>query len=182
MGGGLPLAEAGLLDLDLSFVAEVVAFVAMILVLGRWVYPRVMAAASARQQRITEELEAARRSRAESEERLGEAETRLATARTEASELLAGARSSADSLHAEARRRARDDARRIVDGARGEIEAERVRAIQGARDEVAVLVVTAAEKVLDATLTEAQHRELLERAIAEVESEPPAGGRDQPPG
>ena len=165
---GLVLAQAGLLDLDLSFVAEVVAFVAMILVLGRWVYPRVMAAAAARQQRITEELEAARRSRAESEARLAEAEARLAEARTRASEVLAGARGSADHLQAAARQQASEDARRIVEGARGEIEAERVRAIAEARDEMAGLVVTAAERVLDASLTEDQHRQLLDRAIAEV--------------
>ena len=165
---GVVLAEAGLLDLDLSFVAEVVAFVAMILVLGRWVYPRVMAAAGARQRRITEELEAARRSRAESEARLEEAEARLAEARKQASEVLAGARGSADHLQAAARQQAGEDARRIVETARGEIEAERVGAIAEARDEMAGLVVTAAERVLDATMTEEQHRRLLDRAIAEV--------------
>lgn len=173
---GLVLAQAGLLDLDLSFVAELVAFVAMILVLGRWVYPRVMAAARARQQRITEELEAARRSRAESEARLEEAEARLAEARTQASEVLAGARGSADRLQAAAREQAREDARRIVDGARGDIEAERGRAVAAARDEMATLVVTAAERVLDATLTEEQHRQLLDRAIVEVT------GPDRPAG
>ena len=35
---------AGLLDLSLSFVVEIIAFVLMILILGRWVYPRVMEA------------------------------------------------------------------------------------------------------------------------------------------
>lgn len=169
---GLVLVQGGLLDLDLSFVAELVAFVAMILVLGRWVYPRVMAAAGARQQRITEELEAARRSRAEGEARLEEAEARLAEARHQASEVLSGARGSADRLQAAARERAREDARRIVDGARGEIEAERVRAVAAARDEMATLVVTAAERVLDATLTEDQHRQLLDRAIVEVTEGP----------
>jgi len=33
------LATAGLLDLSLSFLVEIVAFVAMILILARWVYP-----------------------------------------------------------------------------------------------------------------------------------------------
>jgi F-type H+-transporting ATPase subunit b len=174
---GLVLVEAGLLDLDLSFVAEVIAFVAMIVVLGRWVYPRVMAAASARQQRITEELEAARRSHAASEARLEEAESRLAAARAQASEVLAGARGSADRLHADARQRAREDARRIVDGVRRDLEAERARTIEGARNEVADLVVDAAARVLGTSLTAEQHRELLERAIAEVTEAPSGPGR-----
>ena len=51
--------KAGLLDLSLSFVAEIIAFIAMILVLARWVYPRVMAAAEARQRAVAEQLMAA---------------------------------------------------------------------------------------------------------------------------
>ena len=61
--------SAGLLDLSLSFVVEVIAFVAMILILGRWVYPRVMAAAEGRQRQIGEQLAAAERSRQEAEQR-----------------------------------------------------------------------------------------------------------------
>ena len=41
------LADASLLEINVTFVVEVIAFVAMLLILGRWVYPRIMAAAEA---------------------------------------------------------------------------------------------------------------------------------------
>lgn len=167
----LYLAEqpsAGLLDLSLSFVVEVVAFLAMILILGRWVYPRVMAAAEARQRQISEQLAAAERARQEAEERLKAAEAQLQEARGRAAEVLEGARRSGDQLRADLRARADDDSRRIIESARREIEAERQKAIDSVRAEVADLVVVATEKVVGETLDDQRHRKLIEQAIAEV--------------
>src|SRR5439155_1048671 len=83
--------KAGLLDLSLSFVAEIIAFIAMILVLARWVYPRVMAAAEARQRAVAEQLMAAEKAREQSEQRLREAEAKLDEARRQASDIIEGA-------------------------------------------------------------------------------------------
>jgi F0F1-type ATP synthase membrane subunit b/b' len=77
----LAAATASLLDLSLSFVAEIIAFIAMILVLARWVYPRVMEAAEARQRAVVEQLAAAEKAREQAEERLKDAEARLQEAR-----------------------------------------------------------------------------------------------------
>src|SRR5207244_8647048 len=100
----LYLAEdASLLDLSASFLVEVVAFIAMILILGRWVYPRVMAAAEARQRQIGEQLGAAERARQEAEDRLKDAEAELQRARGQAAEILEGAGRSGEQLRAELR-------------------------------------------------------------------------------
>src|SRR5207237_528794 len=77
--------QASLLDLSASFIVEIIAFIAMILILGRWVYPRVMAAAEARQRAIAEQLAAAERAREQAEERLKDAEAKLQEARSQAS-------------------------------------------------------------------------------------------------
>jgi F-type H+-transporting ATPase subunit b len=159
---------AGLLDLSLSIVVEIVAFVALILVLGRWVYPRVMEAAEGRQRQIGEQLAAAERSRQEAEQRLDDARASLDEARSRAAEIIEGAGRSADQLRGELRTRAQDEADRIVDGARRDIEAERQKAIDSVRGQVADLVVTATEKVVGETLDEKRHRSLIERAIAQV--------------
>jgi F-type H+-transporting ATPase subunit b len=159
---------AGLLDLSLSFLVEVIAFVAMILILGRWVYPRVMEAAEGRQRQISEQLEAAQRARQEAEERLADAEAQLKQARSRAAEVLEGANRSADQLRAELRARAQEEANRIVQGAQRDIEAERQRAIDAVRGQVADLVIAATEKVVGETLDEQRHRSLIDRAIAQV--------------
>jgi F-type H+-transporting ATPase subunit b len=161
-------ASAGLLDLSLSFVAEVIAFIAMILVLGRWVYPRVMAAAEGRQRQIGEQLAAAERARHEAEDRLGLAEAQFQEARAQAAGIVEGAGRSADQLRAELRARAEEDARRIIENAARDIEAERKKAIDSVRTEVADLVVVATEKVVGETLDDQRHKKLIADAIAQV--------------
>src|SRR5437763_16537725 len=94
-------APAGLLDLTLSFVGEVIAFLAMIVILGRWVYPRVMAAAEGRQRQISEQLEAAERQRQEAEARLRDAETQLQEARSRGAEIMEGANRTGEQIRAE---------------------------------------------------------------------------------
>ncbi|MBO0684375.1 MAG: F0F1 ATP synthase subunit B [Candidatus Dormibacteraeota bacterium] len=159
---------AGLLDLSLSLIAEIIAFVLMILILARWVYPRVMAAAEARQRAVAEQLLAAERSREEAEQRLKDAEAQFRDARGQASQIIEGANRSAQQLSAEARTRADEEARRIADGARRDIVAERDRALDSVRTEVADLVVAATQKVIGESLDGDRHRRLIDEAIAEV--------------
>jgi F-type H+-transporting ATPase subunit b len=161
-------AQAGLLDLSLSFVAEVIAFLVMVAILARWVYPRVMTAAEARQRQVAEQLESAERARQEAEERLKGAEARLQEARSQAAEILEGAGRSGEQLRAELRERAEEEARRVTESARRDIEAERQRAIDSVRGEVANLVVAATEKVVGETLDEQRHRRLIDEAISQV--------------
>jgi F-type H+-transporting ATPase subunit b len=160
--------EAGLLDLSLSFVVEVIAFVAMILILGRWVYPRVMDAAEGRQRQISEQLAAAERARHEAEQRLADAQASLDESRTRAAEIIEAANRSGEQLRGDLRTRAQEEARRIVDGAVRDIDAERRKAIDSVRGQVADLVVAATEKVVGETLDGQRHRSLIERAIAQV--------------
>jgi F-type H+-transporting ATPase subunit b len=68
------------------------------------------------------------------------------------------------------RQKAEDEAKRLTESARKEIEAERDRAVQSVRSEVADMVVLATEKVIGETLDDPKHRQLIERAIAEVAS------------
>jgi F-type H+-transporting ATPase subunit b len=170
------LAEAGLLDLSLSFLVEVIAFLVMIGILARWVYPRVLAAAEARQRQITEQLEAARREREAAEGRLKQAEAELEKARGQAAEIIEGGNRLAEQVRADGRARAEEEATRITESARRDIEAERQKALDSVRTEVADLVVAATEKVIGESLDLTRQRELIDRAISEVTSNGRGGG------
>jgi F-type H+-transporting ATPase subunit b len=161
-------ATPSLLDLTSSFPAEIIAFVLMIAILGRWVYPVVMRVAEARQRQISEQLAAAERSRQEAEGRLRDAEASLQEARGRAAEILEGAGRSGEQLRAELRARAEEDARRVTENALRDIEAERRKAVESVRGEVADLVVAATEKVVGETLDDQRHRKLIDQAIAQV--------------
>jgi F-type H+-transporting ATPase subunit b len=163
--------QAGLLDLSLSFVVEIIAFLVMIAILGRWVYPRVMAAAEQRQRQIGEQLAAAEKQRQEAEARLRDAEAQLQEARSRGAEILEGANRTGEQIRGELRARAEEDARRVAERARRDIEAERQKAIDSVRGEVAELVVAATEKVVGETLDDQRHRALIDQAIAQVREE-----------
>jgi F-type H+-transporting ATPase subunit b len=173
------LATTGLLNLNGTLVVELVAFILMVLVLAKWVYPPVARAAEARQRQIAEQLETATREREEAERLRKEAETHLAQARAQTAEIIAGANKSAEQLRAEMRQRAEEEAQRIVENARKDIEAERRKALDSVRGEVATLVVVATEKVIGESIDDTRHRQLIEQAIRQVGTPGENGGKRQ---
>ncbi|MBV9100286.1 MAG: hypothetical protein JO198_04495, partial [Candidatus Dormibacteraeota bacterium] len=78
------VADAGLLDFNGTFIAELIAFIAMIVILGKLAYPRIIKAAEAREQKIEDGLRAAQ-----------EAERRLASVQAEVKQALDEAREQA---------------------------------------------------------------------------------------
>jgi len=165
------LAEAGLLNINATFWIEVAAFLLMLGILARYVYPRVIEAAEARQKAIAAELEEAEKSRKESEERLQKAQKQLDDARQQAQEIIAGAGRSADQLREDLKAKAEEDAKRLVERSREEIVAERQKALDSVRREVAEIDAEATEKVIGESLDGARHRKLIDQAIKEVAAE-----------
>ena len=161
---------AGVIDINGTVVVELIAFLAMMAVLARWVYPELVKLAEARQRLIADQLTEAEKSRSDAEARLKDAEAKLNEARKTAQSMIDAATKSAEQLRQELKQKAEDEAKRLTAAARKEIDAERERAIQTVRNEVASLVVSATEKVIGETLDADKHRQLIERAIAEVAS------------
>jgi F-type H+-transporting ATPase subunit b len=163
-------ADAGVITINGTVIVELITFLVMMAVLARWVYPRIVELAEARQRLIAEQLTEAEKSRADAEARLKEAEAQLTEARKTAQSVIEGATKSGEQLRQELKQKADEEAKRITEAARKEIEAERERAIQAVRNEVASLVVAATEKVIGETLDAGKHKQLIDRAIAEVAS------------
>lgn len=161
---------AGVIEINGTVIVELITFLVMMAVLARYVYPEIVKVAEARQRAIAEQLKQAEASRAAAEEKLKQAEDRLNDARKSAQTVLDGAAKSAEQLRQELKQKADEEARRTVENARKQIEAERDQAIRSVRSEVANLVVTATEKVIGETLDDRRHRQLIERSIEEVAS------------
>jgi F-type H+-transporting ATPase subunit b len=161
---------AGVIDINGTVIVELITFLAMMAVLARWVYPEIVRLAEARQRMIAEQLTEAEKSRAEADARLKEAEANLTEARKTAQSVIEAATKSGEQLRQELKQKAEEEAKRLTAAARKEIEAERERAIQSVRNEVAGLVIAATEKVIGETLDDPKHKQLIERAIAEVAS------------
>jgi F-type H+-transporting ATPase subunit b len=164
------VADASLLEINVTFVVEVIAFVAMLLILRRWVYPRVMAAAEARQNQIARALEEAERSRQEAAAAREEVSKQIEDARVQARDILDRAHKAAVLETEELVRKGRRDADAQLERARSEIAAERDKAIQEVRAQVGTLVVAAASKVLGQAIDRSAHSRLIEESLARVES------------
>jgi F-type H+-transporting ATPase subunit b len=164
------LADASLLEINVTFVVEVIAFVAMLLILQRWVYPRVIAAAEARQNQIAQALEEAERNRREAAAALEEVAKEIADARAQARDILDRAHKAAVLETEEIVRKARQDSEALIQRARAEIAAERDQAIQEIRAQVGTLVVEAAGKVLGQAIDLSAHSRLIEESLAQVDA------------
>ncbi len=162
--------EAGVITINGTVIVELIAFLVMMAVLARWVYPEIVKRAEARQRLVADQLKEAEKARADAEAHLKDAEAKLAEARKTAQTMIDGATKSAEQLRQELKQKAEEEAKRLLEAARKEIGAEREQAIQSVRSEVASLVVSATEKVIGETLDADKHRQLIERAIAEVAS------------
>jgi F-type H+-transporting ATPase subunit b len=161
---------AGVVTIDGTVVVELIAFLVMLAILSRYVYPELVKVSEARRRAIAEQLKEAEEARASAETHLKEAEARLNEARKTAQAVIDAATKSGEQLRQELKQKAEDESRRTIEAARKEIEAERERAVQSVRSEVANLVVSATEKVIGETLDDAKHRQLIDRAIQEVAS------------
>jgi len=163
---------AGLLTPNGTFVAELIAFILMILILGKYAYPRIIAAATDREKKIEAGLRAAQ----ESEERLArvqeQVEKTLEEARAQAREILNRSHGEATTEAKEVIAKARSDAEALIERARTEIAGERDRAIQDLRNEVASLVVASTQRLLGDTLDAKAQRRLIDQALTKVADNP----------
>jgi len=144
-------------------------------VLGKFAFPRIAAALDKRQQAIEEAIDTADRTRAEANELLTEYRERLSEARSQADEIVARARKSAEHHELESTADAKRKREEMMEATQREIAAETKRAIQGIRGEVADLTVLATEKVTRKTLTSDDQRKLVEDALSELDFSSLAG-------
>ena len=166
--------DAGLLDVNGTLIAEIIAFLLMLGVLTKWVYPPIIKAAEARQNQIKQQLEQAEKARQEAEARLQAAQEEIVKAREQAGRIIDQANRAAERIQQEAQEKSREEARRIVEAARRDIDAERQRAIQAIRLQMADLVTEAVGRIVGESLDGQRQRQLIEATIEQVEKEPSA--------
>jgi F-type H+-transporting ATPase subunit b len=144
-------------------------------VLRKYAFPRIQEALDKRANAVRENIDAAERQRREADELLNEYRQRLAEARQQADDIMTKARKSAETAREEATEEGRAKREELVAAARRDIEAETRRSLQQIRREVADLTVLATEKVTRKTLTDDDHKRLVEDALAEVDFSSIAG-------
>ena len=146
-----------------------VMFGITLFIMKRYVFGPLGDAIEKRRSHIAESIEEAERSRDEATAMLEDYKARLVDARKEADALREQGRKEGERQRAELLTQAQAQRERVIADAEVQIDAEVRQAAGGLRDDVVTLALMAAEKVSRGTLTEADHRTLIEEAIAEAD-------------
>ncbi len=153
------------------FIAQLVNFGIIFLLLAKLVWPRVLKMLDERSERIAKGLEdarAAEEARANAER---ERDKLLAQARAEAQKVLEEARQRGEEQLKQMLREAQAEAEKVREQARAQAEEERNRILAEARDDIVALALAAAERLVGETLDEKRQKAILKRFFAGVPAE-----------
>ena len=144
---------------------EILSFAILFFVLYKYAFPGILSALEEREKKIKDSLDEAERHRSEAEQKLKEYEAKLNTAAKEAEGILAATKERAQRLMEENEQRMTAEAERIRGDATREIDQERRKAIQDIRTQTTEMALMVAEKVVQRSLNEADHRKFADEAL-----------------
>jgi F-type H+-transporting ATPase subunit b len=154
-----------------TFVVELLAFVLILWVLGRYVVPPINKAMTDRQERIRRQFEESEEAKAAANAAEREYRAALVEARREGARIREEAREQGASIVAEMREQAHAESARISAAAHAQIEAEKQQVLTQLRAELGALATTLAGRIVGESLEdEARQRRTVGRFIDEVES------------
>jgi F-type H+-transporting ATPase subunit b len=155
-----------------ELVIGLITFGIIFFALWKVLLPRLNQTLAERTDKIEGGLQRAEEAQAEANATLGRYREQLAEARHEAARLREEAREQGAQIIAEMREQAQVEARRLVDAAHVQIEADRQQALQSLRTEVGGLAVDLASRVVGESLTdEARQRRIVERFLDELDQQ-----------
>ncbi|MDH5544486.1 MAG: F0F1 ATP synthase subunit B [Gammaproteobacteria bacterium] len=156
------------MNITVTLLAQIVAFVLLIVFVNKVLWKPLTTMMEARQKRISEGLAAAERGKKEQELAEKHAKDVLSDAKKQAAEIVSNAQKRGNDLVEEAKKNAKTEADRIVAGANAQIEQEVNRAKETLRKEVSAIALQGASKVLKREVDAAAHAKVLDELAAKI--------------
>lgn len=150
------------------FVAQLVNFGVILLVLWKWVFTPVAKKLEERTGKIEKSLQDAGRIEKEKKEFQVWKDEEFGKARKEASAIMTAAQSEARKQQGEIMEQTRQQQEKLVQQAREQIEAEKQRALAEVKTEVADMVTQAAEKILRKKLDAGTDTQLIRESLKAI--------------
>jgi F-type H+-transporting ATPase subunit b len=155
-----------------TYIFELVAFLVILWVLGKYVIPPVNKAMTDRQTSIKKQFDDLEQAKADANAAEASFKAQLADARHEAAKIREDAREQGAAIIADMRKQAQEESERINKHARSQLEAERQQAVQQLRTEVGAMATTLAGRIVGESLEDDERRSrTVERFIASLESQ-----------
>lgn len=148
-------------------ILQIVAFLILVFLLGKFVYPWLMKSVDERQAKIEEAAKAATLAQKAAEENQEKVAELLDEARKQAAEIVGTAKLESAELVSASEKRAKKAADNIVADAQDQIAKDVERVRKELHNETLELVALATEKVISAKLTSASDKDLIARSLEE---------------
>ena len=156
------------MNLNATFIGQMIAFAVFIYLTYRFVWPPIVAALDERSKRIADGLQAADRAEKDLELAQKKATEQLSGAKKEAAAIIDQANKRAIEIVEEAKAKALVEADRVKAAAEAEIELAASRAKEELRGKVVALALAGAEKILESSIDQNAHNELVNKLANEL--------------
>ena len=158
-----------MLELNATFIGQIIVFLILVWVLGKYGVPPLSRANSERQKKIADGLAAADRGQKELEAAATRSEQLMREARERSRAIEDQAARRANELLAEAKQNAESEGARIVLAAKAEADNEAARTREALQREFGRLVVAGASRLLEREIDPAAHAQLLDELARDIE-------------
>jgi F-type H+-transporting ATPase subunit b len=156
------------MNINATLIGQFITFFVFVWFCMKFIWPPIMTALHARQKRIADGLAAAERGVHEQELAEKRAKDLLVEAKGQSVEIINLAQKRASEIVEEAKGDARAEGERLLTAARAEIDQEVNRAKEQLRAQVAIIVVSGAEKVLGREIDAQAHAGMLNELAGQI--------------
>lgn len=156
------------MNINLTILGQVISFAIFVWFCMKYIWPALIAAMEERQKKIADGLDAADRAMRDLELAQDKATDQLKEAKIQAAALIDEAKKRSAQIIEESKERAREEGERLKVAAQADIDQELNRAREELRGQLATLVVTGAEKILQRSIDQNAHRDLIDQLAAQL--------------
>ena len=156
------------MNINATLFLQAIVFAILVWFTMKFVWPPITKALDERAQKIAEGLAAADKARSELSSANKRVEEELAKSRTDTASRMADAERRGQTIVAEAKAKATDEANKIIAAAQADAQQQIAKARDALRDQVAALAVKGAEQILRKEVNAGVHADLLGRLKTEL--------------
>ena len=169
-------AEGNFLIPNATFIAELIAFVLILLIIWRYILPPIQKAMRERQAMIDKQIADSEQAKEKLTEAEAEYQRALTEARVEAAQIRESARAEAQQVVEEVRARAQEEQARIIARGDEQLQHQRSQVVRDLRGEIGTLALELSEKIVAQRLSDdAQVRATVDSFLADLEQRDTAG-------
>ncbi len=149
-----------------------IIFGVLLLLLSKVAWKPILASLRNREQAIADSLSKAEQARSEAERLIAETERKRKEHEADLQRQLREGKEYAEKMRADLTAKAQEDARKMLEQAKAQIERDTAIALAQLRNEAADLAIAAAGKLIDESMNDDKHRKVVEKFIAELPTQP----------